>query len=226
VSRQTRIAIAVAAILAVVLPIVIVAPTVPGGPVVVPLTNARSDAAPLPLVPKSGGGGHVTAAIPPYIAAVSAKRFEIRFGTYFEKPSARIVLRFLGADGKPGTVCRFAPTAYRDSAPVGCDLKKNEHPSAVSVTASGAAGELAVWGSQTAKGKPSVGRWMEPASGRSLSKRIGFAYGAIDALRPSAFRVPLLVVAIAAAAVLAVFLILSVLAPERDEPEAEAAPDA
>ena len=181
--------------------LLVLVPAIPNGPVEVPLTPAVEEATPVPVVGKAGGSGQVLAVVPLSLRDVPGTVLELRIATYLRAPTADVVVELLDSAGATTTRCRFPHASYRDALPVDCLRSGRRRVVRLRVSARGSDGELAVLGNRTSAGYH-VGRWFERASGVSVEERVGFAAGAIEALRPAPFRTPLLALALVLAGAL------------------------
>jgi hypothetical protein len=168
----------------------------PGGVAFAPRLPVTGVSTPI-AVPPAG----LTVAPPPH-PDERPVRLDLQVATYFQAPTATLVIDVLGRRGRSLSRCRIPPTAYFDNQVVHCVVERRGSIQRVRIHAVGGKGQVAIWTVKPAEGPLTAGWFADPVSNHSLRSRLSFALDRLDAVRPAIFGVWTLLIAAGLAAAL------------------------
>jgi hypothetical protein len=147
-------------------------------------------------------------------------RLDLQVATYFQAPTATLVIDVIGRDGSSLQQCRIPPRSYFDNQIVHCVVERRGSLQRIRIRAEGGETPVAIWTVKPVKGPRTAGWFADAVSSARLRSRLGFALDRLDAVRPVAFRAWTLLVGAGLAAALTLAAFVAVLRLPDDRPDA------
>jgi hypothetical protein len=129
-------------------------------------------------------------------------RLDLQVATYFQAPTATLVIDVIGPDKRSLSRCRIPPKAYFDNQIVHCVVERRGSMQLVRIHAVGAKTPVAIWTVKPAQGPRTAGWFADAVSSDTLRSRLSFALDRLDAVRPALFGVWTLLIGAGLAAAL------------------------
>lgn len=209
--RSLVILACVAVALGVSLRLVLVA--TPGGVAFAPRPPVTGVSLPIDVPP----AGLVVA--PPPHPDTRPVRLDLQVATYFQPPTATLVIDVIGGDGRLLRRCRISPRSYFDNQIVHCVVERRGSLKRVRIREEGGKTAVAIWTVKPAKGPRTAGWFADAVSSARLRSRLSFALDRLGAVRPAAFGAWTLLVGAGLAAALTLAGLVAVLRLPEDGAE-------
>lgn len=147
-------------------------------------------------------------------------RLDLQVATYFQAPTATLVIAVIGRDGRPLRECSIPPRSYFDNQIVHCVVERKGSMQRIRIRAEGGKSAVAIWTVKPTAGARTAGWFADAVSSGRLRSRLGFALDRLAAVRPALFGAWTLLIGAGLAAALTLAGLVAVLRLPDDRPDA------